>query len=81
MSDLNSITSEIDVLVESEAHFCKLEECAARILRMNELINKDLRTFNILHLNIRSVNRNFEALRAFNDTIRIHPNIIVLSEC
>lgn len=72
MFDINTITNELDSISTTQSCICKPERCS-------ELLNK--KSVNILHINIRSVNHNFDEFTVLLSNLSIIPEIIVLSEC
>lgn len=73
MIDVNLI-DEIDVFGEGNAHICSPEQSKT-------LIKNTPKSINIMHLNIRSVNCNFDNFIVFLASLQISCEIITLSEC
>lgn len=74
MLDINYISEEIDAIGTQRSLICKPEQCPSILCSSSGSIK-------ILHLNIRSINRNVDELRLFLVTIEILPEVIILSEC
>lgn len=73
MDDLNLINNEIQAFSVSESYACDPEHCKNYI--------KNNMSLKILHVNIRSINKNFCELELLLDRITTTCDIIVLSEC
>lgn len=71
---IDDITSELDTLIVSKSCICQPEQCSMMISNTNNDLN-------ILHMNIRSVNKNFDELIVFLKVINIQCDVIILSEC
>lgn len=74
MTDFRYIANEIDDLGLSKSYICKPEEC-------KPFLKSSINSLNILHANIRSIDKNFIDFTVFLHRLCILPDIIVLSEC
>lgn len=73
MATLTDITNELDSVSVSLSYACLPEYCSSYINSINSL--------NILHLNIRSINKNFNEFRCLLVTMKIECDMLILSEC
>lgn len=71
--DNNIISHEIDSLQVSKAYICSPEKCV-------DILKDSAISVNILHLNIRSVNCNFDRLLVLLTAIKVSCDVIILSE-
>jgi hypothetical protein len=67
------ILEEIDLLGGESAVVCRPEQCY-------KIVKSAPKNINILHLNIRRVNRNFDNLTVFLNSLNLTCDVIVLSE-
>lgn len=74
MINSNDVMSEIDNLAVSNSYLCTLENCV-------NLIEQHKSPLNILHLNIRSINKNFYELLTILSQHKLEYDIIALTEC
>lgn len=68
------LLNEIDTFGTPNCYICPPESC-------RNLLSSTPKSINIIHLNIRSVNCNFDNFRVFLSSINIICDIIVLTEC
>lgn len=70
-----TITSELENLSSSRSFVCFPEQC------INYLKCDNFNTITVIHLNIRSINHNFDSFSVLLATMNITADILVLSEC
>lgn len=73
-SNFSSITSELEDIGMSKAFMCRPEQCTTYLQHKNK-------TISIFHLNIRSINNNFDMVRVLFANMEIAPEILIFSEC
>lgn len=75
MASIIEINSELESLDSSNSFKCEPENCSLLLgsTQQNSLV--------VLHLNIRSISKNFDQLRALLVVIKVTCDIIVLTEC
>lgn len=71
---IENVIGDLDNLVISKIYKCAPDKCA-------DFINVSISGLKILHLNIRSINRNFNELLVLLSLIKINCDVIVLTEC
>lgn len=74
MDEIVSITQDIENLNLAESFICSPEEIGQYLRYGNS-------SFKLLHINIRSINCNFDGLLLLLHRIQSHLDIIILSEC
>lgn len=74
MTKLNEICSEIDSISTSQTLTCEPTVCS-------RYIDKSSSSINILHMNIRSINKNFEEFRCLLSMLKFQCDVVVFSEC
>ena len=74
MANISKIITDLDNLSVSNSYTCAPEQCLSYIKEQNK-------TITALHLNIRSINKNFSNLKVFLTRLNFDCDIIVLSEC
>lgn len=73
--NFNDFVNELDSLRVSESYQCDPDQCVT-------LLQKSLlKSTKILHMNIRSLNKNFDEFRTLLVSIKTNIDVIVLSEC
>lgn len=70
---IQNIVEELDAYEASKSYKVPVGECS-------KLINNTQRTISVLHLNIRSVTKNFDNFVAFLHTLKIDCDIIILTK-
>lgn len=76
MANINDILKEIDASsYKSTSFICLPEDCR------QHLISSTPRNFNLLHLNIRSVSKNFDHLQVLINQTKISFDVVILTEC
>lgn len=71
----NDLISDIDSISVSSSYCCTPENCT-------QVLNSDCRrTLKVIHMNIRSINKNFSDFEILLTRIKIDYDIILLSEC
>lgn len=71
---VSSLSAELEEITVSQAFVCRPDQC------LNYLMS-DIKTLKVFHINICSINRNFDQCRALIELIDISMDIIVCSEC
>lgn len=71
---LNNIIDDIESMEIAQSQICIPEDCF-------KYVNLSRKTMKILHVNIRSINKNFEQLRVLLYLLNFECDIIILSEC
>lgn len=74
MDDINVVNNDLELLSVSESLICKPEDITKHLLNAGNGLK-------IIHLNIRSINRNFDNLSLLLNRITTKLDIIILSEC
>lgn len=74
MANINNINQDLDNLNLENSFSCDPHECI-------KYINSADSSIKLLHINIRSVNKNFDSLLALLGSINIDFDLIVLTEC
>lgn len=74
MDDILTINKDLELISPSKSYICLPEE-------INNYLKSDSASLKLLHLNIRSINRNFNSLLVLLHRIKYQLDIIVLSEC
>lgn len=74
MANLINVNNDLDQITEGKAFVCTPEECL-------NYIDTSERNINLLHINIRSVNKNFPHLQVLLHRLNVDTDIIVLTEC
>lgn len=71
---INSVISQIDSFDIADVFTCLPEDCP-------KIINTSIYSFKVIHLNIRSINKNFDDLIVMLTVTNMDYDVIVLSEC
>ena len=74
MATINTINNELDNLQLGNSFNCGPEDCL-------KYINISDSNINLLHINIRSVNKNFNQLQVLLNLTKINLDIVILTEC
>lgn len=74
MATISNVNNDLDQITLGESFVCSPEECFKHI-------NISESNINMLHLNIRSVNKNFTQLQVLLNQIKIDLDLIILTEC
>lgn len=74
MQDLELILNGLDAIGTTQSYICNPDQCS-------NILNDTSNTISLLHVNIRSVNRNIDELAVFLHAINIQPEVITLTEC
>lgn len=73
MASINEIYNDLDNISVSSSYACSPEDCS-------KFINL-VTSFNILHINIRSINKNFNDFNCLLVAMKIDCDILILTEC
>lgn len=74
MANIDTIITELDSFQVSKSYVCLPDQCS-------KFVSDTGNTLNILHMNIRSFNKNFDELQTFLAMIKLQCDVIILSEC
>lgn len=74
MTNLNQISEELDSFSVANSSLCSPDQCY-------QLLGKPGKFFNIIHVNIRSINKNFDQFVAFLGMLNFDADVLILSEC
>lgn len=74
MANLDFINNEIDSLKVSKSFNCQPETCG-------QFIKNPTKGLKILHLNIRSITKNFDEVIVLMRLLGFHCDVLVLTEC
>lgn len=74
MANLNNIYPDLEDITSSSSYKSSVVECY-------KYIGKNSKTLTLLHLNVRSINKNFDSLRLLLCALNIQCDILILSEC
>jgi hypothetical protein len=74
MTTLENIASDIDNINVAQVYCCTPEKC-------KDFISTDGSSFTIVHINIRSIGKNFDNFIATLGTTHLNYDVIVLTEC
>lgn len=77
MEEINKINNELELLSISESLSCSPEQSSSIILTKHGLTSN----IKILHMNIRSLNKNFDELVIYLRRIKLDCDFILLTEC
>lgn len=74
MANINTINNDLDSLSISKSYKCPPESCS-------QYLRNPTKNLNILHLNIRSIHKNFDEVPLLMRRLGFHCDILVFSEC
>lgn len=74
MTDISSYFNELEALNVSQSYLCAPDQCF-------KYINCNKKSLTVIHLNICSINCNFDQFQTLLSTLNIQCDIIILTEC
>ncbi|XP_026322030.1 uncharacterized protein LOC113233065 [Hyposmocoma kahamanoa] len=72
--NIDQLNNDVDDLQHYDSFYCSPDECLS-------YIDPTRNSLKIFHVNIRSINRNFDELTLFLNRLDLNPDIIILTEC
>ncbi|KAJ8711530.1 hypothetical protein PYW07_008772 [Mythimna separata] len=74
MIDVNEIINTLDTFGSHESFICPPDKC-------HQILGNPNKTINVLHLNIRSISKNFNSVLVLLASLKISCDVIIFSEC
>lgn len=74
IDNISNISDEIDNLTLASSHVCTPDQCT-------EIVNNSGSNFKVIHVNIRSINKNLDQFISMLSMTKLEYDIIILSEC